>query len=231
MVKAVVFDIGHTLVYYKNPLNWRSLYEPALKNVASLCSYQLTEKNYVDAICILCEYNTRINPREKEVSADHIWSRILNAWNKETSDLLMCKEAFYSFFRNDCFVYADVLEFLIFLRVRNIKTATLSDVPYGLDNKYALEDILSIIDYIDLPYTSNDIGYRKPNVKGLQIIAQELGVLVQEVMYIGDEEKDIICANNAGAVSVLIDREAKGLEYGQHYRVTNLNELKDVLEF
>ena len=40
-----------------------------------------------------------------------------------------------------------------------------------------------------------------------------------------------ICANNAGAVSVLIDREEKGLEYGQHYRVKNLNELKDVLEF
>ncbi len=229
MVKAVVFDIGHTLVHYKNPLNWRGLYEPALKNVETLCNYQLTEKNYTDAISILCEYNTRINPREKEVSADHIWSRVLNAWNKETSDLLMCKESFYSFFCNDCFVHADVLEFLTFLRERNIKTATLSDVPYGLENKYALEDISSIIDYIDLPYTSNDIGYRKPNVKGLQMIAQELGILVSEVMYIGDEEKDIICANNAGAVSVLIDREAKGLEYGQYYRVNNLNELKDVL--
>lgn len=31
------------------------------------------------------------------------------------------------------------------------------------------------------------------------------------------------------AISVLIDREAKGFEYGQHYRVNNLNELKDVL--
>lgn len=229
MIKAVVFDIGHTLVHYKNPLNWKSLYEPALRNVSEQCNCQLNEKNYADAISILCEYNTRINPREIEVSADHIWGRILKAWNKESSDLLIYKEAFYSFFRNDCFVHADVLEFLTFLRVRNIKTATLSDVPYGLENKYALEDISSIIDYIDLPYTSNDIGYRKPNVKGLKMIAQELGVLVQEVMYIGDEEKDIICANNAGAVSVLIDREAKGLEYGQHYRVNNLNELKNVL--
>lgn len=231
MIRAVAFDIGHTLVHYKNPLNWKSLYEPALKQVASLCNYPLTDKNYTDAICILSEYNTRINPREKEVTADDIWSRILNAWNKETSDLLVCKDAFYSFFRNDCFVYADVLEFLVFLRAHNMKTATLSDVPYGLENKYALEDISNIIDYIDLPYTSNDIGYRKPHVKGLQIIAQKLGVLVNEVMYIGDEEKDILCANNAGAVSVLIDREAKGREFGQHYRVTNLNELKNMLAF
>ena len=229
MIKAVVFDIGHTLVHYKNPLNWRSLYEPALKNVAQQCGYPLTEKNYADAIAILCEYNTRINPREKEVSSDYIWTRILHAWNTKLSDLPVCKDTFYSFFRNDCYIYSDVLEFLLFLRMRNIKTGTLSDVPYGMENKYALEDISGIIEYIDLPYTSNDIGYRKPNIKGLQIIAQELGVFVQEIMYIGDEEKDIICANNAGAVSVLIDRESKYLEYGQHYRVNNLNELQAVL--
>lgn len=229
MIKAVVFDIGHTLVHYKNPLNWKSLYEPALNNVAQQCNYQLTDKNYTDAIFILCEYNTRINPREKEVSSDYIWGRILNAWNKELAELPKCKETFYSFFRNDCFIYDDVLEFLCFLRMKNIKTATLSDVPYGLENKYALEDISSIIEYIDLPYTSNDIGYRKPNVKGLQMIAEKLGVLVQEIMYIGDEEKDITCANNAGAISVLVDRESKCFEYGQYYRVNNLNELKSMI--
>lgn len=63
-----------------------------------------------------------------------------------------------------------------------MKTATLSDVPYGLEIKYALEDISSIIDYIDLPYTSNDVGYRKPNVKGLQMIAKELGVLMLDFL-------------------------------------------------
>lgn len=93
--------------------------------------------------------------------------------------------------------------------------------------KYGLEDIAAIIEYIDLPYTSNDVGYRKPNVRGLQMIAEELGVLIQEIMYIGDEEKDIICANNAGAISVLIDREAKGHNFGQQYTVSNLNELKE----
>lgn len=231
MIKAVIFDIGHTLVHYKNPLSWKSLYKPALKNVEQRCNYQLTEKNFEDAICILSEYNTRINPREKEVTSDEIWSRILNSWNKNLFDLSVCKEAFYSFFRNECYVFDDVLDFLAFLRERNIKTGTLSDVPYGLENKYALEDITDIIDYIDLPYTSNDIGYRKPNIKGLQVIAEELGVLVQEIMYIGDEEKDVICANNAGAISVLIDRESKCPDFGQLHTVHNLNELKGEIAY
>ena len=231
MIKAVVFDIGHTLVHYKNPLNWKNLYRPALEKVERQCNYHLTEKNFEDAICILSEYNTRINPREKEVTSDFIWSRILDSWNKEMSDLSMCKEVFYSFFRNECYVFDDVPEFLQYLRKRNIKTATLSDVPYGLENKYALEDISSIIDYIDLPYTSNDIGYRKPNIKGLQVISEELGVPVQELMYIGDEEKDVVCANNAGAISVLIDRELKCPNFGQLHTVSNLNELKEKIDY
>ena len=45
-------------------------------------------------------------------------------------------------------------------------------------------------------------------------------------MYIGDEEKDIACANNADAVSVLIDRELKCHDFGQQYRVNSINELK-----
>ncbi len=231
MIKAVVFDIGHTLVHYKNPLNWESLYRPALKNVEQQCNYHLTEKNYEDAIGILSENNTRINPREKEVTSDYIWSRILAVWNKEISDILMCKEAFYSFFRNECCIFDDVLEFLVYLQDRNVKTATLSDVPYGLENKYALEDIASIIDYIDLPYTSNDIGYRKPNTKGLEMIAEKLGVLEQEIMYIGDEEKDVICANNAGAISILIDRKSKCLDFGQQYTVNSMHELKGEIDY
>ncbi len=228
MIKSVVFDIGQTLVHYKNPL-WKNLYEPALKKVAGQCGYQLDENDYANAISILCEYNTRINPREKEVSSDYIWSRILNFWNKEISDLSVCKETFYSFFRNECYIYSDVFDFLPYLRSKKIMTATLSDVPYGMDNKYALEDISDIMLYIDLPFTSNDVGYRKPNIKGLQIIAKKFGVLTHEIMYIGDEEKDIVCANNAGAISVLIDRELKFHEYGQKYRISSLNELKGMI--
>ncbi len=52
MIKAVVFEIGHTLAHYKNPLNWESLFEQALNHVAQQCRYQLNGKNSADAICI-----------------------------------------------------------------------------------------------------------------------------------------------------------------------------------
>ena len=232
MIQAVIFDIGSTLVHYKNPLNWQNLYKPALEFVSEKCALNLSEKNYQDAICILSEYNTRLVPREEEVSATFIWNRIFTAWNKDKklSDLQLCKNTFFSFFNNDCFIYDDVLPFLFYLREKNIKTGTLSDVAYGLENEYALKDIAPIFKYIDLPYTSNDVGFRKPNTKGLQMIAQKLSVDVGQIMFIGDEEKDIICANNAGAISVLIDRDEKRPEFGQKYRVSNLTELKKMIK-
>ena len=63
MIQAVIFDIGSTLVHYKNPLNWQNLYKPALEFVSEKCALNLSEKNYQDAIFILSEYNTRIVTR------------------------------------------------------------------------------------------------------------------------------------------------------------------------
>ena len=116
MIKAVIFDIGSTLVHYKNPLNWQNLYKPALEFVSEKCALNLSEKNYQDAICILSEYNTRLVPREEEVTATFIWNRIFTAWNKDknSSDLQLCKNTFFSFFNNDCFIYDDVLPFLLY---------------------------------------------------------------------------------------------------------------------
>lgn len=62
------------------------------------------------------------------------------------------------------------------------------------------------------------------------MIAQKLSVDVGQIMFVGDEEKDIICANNAGAISVLIDRDEKRPEFGQKYRVSNLTELKKMIK-
>ena len=106
---------------------------------------------------------------------------------------------------------------------------TLSDVPYGMDNKYVLEDIKEIIDNFQYPYTSNDIGYRKPSDKGLKLIASKADVNITDVLYIGDEEKDILCAKKAGAVAVLINRSSKEKDYGQDYTISTLNGLMDII--
>lgn len=229
MYKAVIFDIGQTLIQYNKPLNWNAFYRPALEYMAAGCERPISEVQ-TDAACeVLTKYNTRVNPRENEVSSDTIFREIFKqcGWPKE--DIFRAKEYFYSFFRRDAFPFPEAENVLIRLKLAGIKTGTLSDVAYGMDNVYALADLSSIRDYIDLPLTSNDVGYRKPNTNGLKFLAQKWSVQMSEMIYVGDEEKDIICANRAGVYSVLVNRSTKTKCYGENMQITSLSDLLETV--
>ena len=42
MFKSVVFDIGRTLIGYDKPLNWASLYRPALEHISDTFGYNFS---------------------------------------------------------------------------------------------------------------------------------------------------------------------------------------------
>ena len=49
------------------------------------------------------------------------------------------------------------------------------------------------------------------------------------MLYIGDEEKDIVGANKLGIVSVLINRGDTQKDYGQSYTITSLNNVQNII--
>lgn len=228
-MKAVVFDIGQTLTYYPIPLNWSKLYRPAFESVAEKLGIVFTEEEYTHFGEVLTKYNTRINPREKEYSSDTIFMEMLENTSVDLSLMNDIKREFYSFFRTDIEVYPEAEELLKKIKDMGIKTATLSDVPYGMDNEYALGDIGPLIKYIDLPYTSNDTGYRKPCREGLIMIATKFGIAPSDMAFVGDEIKDMVCAHNAGAKAVLINRTGEKKDYGQDIEIRDLTELAGYL--
>lgn len=228
-MKAVVFDIGQTLTYYPIPLNWSKLYRPAFGRVSEKLGIHFTEDEYTHFGEVLTKYNTRINPREKEYSSDTIFMEMLENTSIDLSLMNDIKREFYSFFRTDIEVYPEAEELLKKIKDMGIKTATLSDVPYGMDNEYALGDIGPLIKYIDLPYTSNDTGYRKPCREGLIMIATKFGIDPSDMAFVGDEIKDMVCAHNAGAKAVLINRTGEKKDYGQDIEIRDLTELTGYL--
>ena len=229
MVKAVIFDIGETLVRYNKPLNWSKLYRPALEKMANDCNLNFSENDFNNAIQVLTKYNTRINPREQEVTSDTIFGEIIKITNLDKNEIEKFKDAFYSLFRNEAVIFPEVEDTLRELNLKKIVVGTLTDVAYGMDNKYAFEDIAVIKKYIQYPYTSNDIGYRKPNAKGLQLIANQLEVDIRNIIFVGDEMKDILCARNAGAISVLINRSNEEKNFGQDYVIATLTGLLGII--
>lgn len=46
-----------------------------------------------------------------------------------------------------------------------------------------------------------------------------------ELVFVGDEKKDMTCAKNAGAYAVLINRENVKKDYGQDREIHSLTEL------
>lgn len=227
-IKAIGFDIGQTIIQYNKPLNWKSLYRPALEQVLFKCNIPITEDKILKGIDVLSKYNTRINYREYEISSDIIFTDILDSWDVDVNVIDNAKSAFYLFFQQEAHLFEDVIELLTQLKLKGIKIGILTDVAYGMDNIYSLNDIKSISEYIDVALTSVDVGYRKPNEKGFKLLLERLNVTPEEMIFVGDEEKDISGANNVGIWSVLINRDNILKDYSQHYTIGNLLELLNI---
>ena len=231
MAAVAVFDIGETLIDYGNPPSWSSLYRPALERAGRACGLELSEEDFTSAAAILRQYNTRLHPRTKEVSADEIFREILEGWRRPMTHRETVKREFFAFFkRNDPRPYPDVPGALSKLKELGIRTAALSDVAYGEDNETALADIREIAEYIDLPLTSRDTGRRKPDGRGLLYIAEQFREDVRDLIFVGNEEKDVRCAQAAGAVPVLIDRGGQRPDYGQRYTIPSMDGIFDILQ-
>ncbi|MCL2198931.1 MAG: HAD family hydrolase [Defluviitaleaceae bacterium] len=229
-VQAVIFDVGQTLIHYKNPLNWQGLYSGAIRGVMADCGMEYSAAADEGAQGILTKYNTRVNFREHEVSSDTIFSEVLEGWGVELGKLSAAKRAFYGYFQADAECFEDTEMVLRVLKERGVKVGALTDVAYGMDNEYALRDLLPIEKYIDICLTSTDVGFRKPNTAGYLQMQQAFDIPSRQIAFVGDEEKDVQGANSAGMISVLVNRGEEEKNFGQKYTIKSLSQiLRDVM--
>lgn len=230
-IKGIGFDLGETLVQYKGvPLSWDVLFSEAIEEMLEQCGCSPTEETIRSAEAVLHKYNTRENPRTEEVEAKRIIVEILEVVGLESRDYLnQAKDAFFGFFQRRCEVFEDTYQILEIIKDKQIKVGILTDVAYGMDRKYILKDIEPFQEYIDYMVTSVEAGYRKPHAKGYEMLAESLGLDVEDMMYVGNEEKDIIGAKNIGMTSVLINRSAEDKAYGADFVVNSLVEIDELL--
>jgi putative hydrolase of the HAD superfamily len=100
-----------------------------------------------------------------------------------------------------------------------------------MDNEFSLNDIACLSEFIHIALTSVDVGFRKPNKTGFHRLAAALGAGSDEMLFVGDEEKDIRGAKNAGIRSVLINRSENVYDFGQDHTIHSLGELSDILPY
>ena len=224
-IEAICFDLGETLISGGHSLSWASNYKNALAKGFKSIKKSPTEEDYNNCIKILTKYNTREYPREYEINSEKIFDEIMREIKIEISEKNIFEDEFFGYFLQNNRLYDDTKDVLEDIKKYNLKTGILTDVPYGRVKGFFAEDIIEINKNIDIILSSVDVGYRKPNIFGYIMLAQKLKIETNQMIYIGNEEKDIIGANNAGIISVLINRTDEKLNYGENYQFKNLKEM------
>jgi len=170
---------------------------------------------------VLEHYNTRLEPRVREVPERVVFSEVTTALGFPAGDRQMVADAFFACFQRRVTAYPETLAVLRHLRRLSVDVGVLTDVPYGMERARVEANLTAagLGGLITALLTSVDVGHRKPASAGFLRLAAELGVPVAHLLYVGNEEKDIEGANRAGARSVLIDRENRRPSWGAWARV------------
>lgn len=232
-IRAAGFDLGDTLLFYRDtPLNWASLYPEALAAVATACGAVPTREQLAAATHVLKQHNTRLVPRTREVSANDILSSVLEAWSLDPAAHLHATiEAFFGFFQQHLCAYPETVPVLTRLRELQVPTGILTDVPYGMPRAFVQRDLdgAGLSSLFDTLVTSVEVGVRKPETAGYRTLAERLGVELHEMLYVGNEPKDVLGANRAGARSAFLDREDSGADHGQGFTISNLTGVLEII--
>ena len=229
MIKVAAFDIGGTLMEYKGmPGVWIDYYENGFRAVRDKLLPQLTDRDISSAVDILSGYNPTVKYREADYSYERIFLEIVRNWGISI-DLKKLAYCFFESFSLCAYTYPETIDVLTKLRDKGIRIATLTDVATAMPDELHKSYFPELMPYFDLYVSSTNCGYRKPNIKGLTDIADHFGVKPDEMIFIGDEKKDVTVALKFGCKSVYIDRYNNSNDFGQDKTVTDLNEFFDYI--
>jgi len=228
-MRAVVFDLGDTLVEYEGmPLSWEAHYPRALSELTRALGTSLSAEAMVTACGVLRTFNTRVNPRVDGVSFQTILGRLAEFVGVQPAlTEVEAARFFFDVFRRRLRCFPDARPALNELRARGVQIGIFTDVPYGMPTELVLEDLVEtgLRSSFDVFLTSRDVGVRKPAPETLRRMAARLNCSAAEMAHVGNERKDIDVANAFGCVSILIDRNAMKPEWGQTRTLNSLSEL------
>ena len=229
-MKVIVFDIGGTLMEYLNmPHVWIDYYQTAFERVRETLLPGLTENEIAAAIEVLRSYNPKVKYREIDYTPEVIFTDACSSWAC-SYDQKAVIDTFYSAMELVPYTFPDSIPALEAIRAKGLKIAALTDVATGMPDELHKSYFPDLMSYFDLYVSSVSCGWRKPNPKGLQDIADHFGVTPQDMIMIGDEEKDIRVAERFGCPSVFINRKDRTVSWGQTHTITTLEELLPLLD-
>lgn len=202
------FDMGGTLMEYSDmPRSWSQYYINGFRAINHRYFCGASEADIQCAAAVLQAWNPRLTGRQEELTPTFLFGQALASWSKQPP----ISEAVIAFFASMNLrpkIYSDSIPCLTNLHQLGHHIAALTDLPNGMPDEVFKNDIRDLLPFIDFYLSSAVCGVRKPNAKGLHWIAHNFSVPVEEIIFLGDEDKDRQTAANAGCRFVLVERSA-----------------------
>jgi putative hydrolase of the HAD superfamily len=229
MKKAVLFDLGNTLVHYFEKSEFPDILEQAIAEVQNY----LRQKGLLS---ISSETMWRRVREEDYEARDYrvrpLEGRLVRIFqlddSVQSSSLIM---AICRCFMKPIFArgrrYEDALPTLQELRLRGFKTAIVSNTTWGSPSALWREEIerLGLSEYADVIVFCRDIGWRKPARQIFEFTLEKLQALLQHCIFVGDDPRwDLVGPRAVGMEAVLIDRRGTMHDTGEN-SIRNLHEL------
>ena len=208
MIKAVFFDLYHTLVRYEPPRE--ELQAMALKDFGIDVKPEVFRRPLVTADEFIYGELARVSlGKRSEEDKMALWVKyekiVLKEAGVEASEkLVLGVLGKMRQVKMKLVLFDDVVPALTDLKARGLILGLISNVDYDiipLLNETGLSELLQII------VTSQESGFNKPQPEIFQEALRRAGVQASEAMYVGDQYRvDVVGASQAGMKGVLLDR-------------------------
>lgn len=238
-MKAVLFDLGHTLIDYHH--DWK---EPEMKAIRKIYRILSTDFGISEEEGEFCRHLSQLlmEARETkvkkmiEIPLSDILNRCFHRYGRDGNDDLIDKalHAFYETLLENRQLIPGAKEMLDKVRARGYVIGLVSDVAWGLPSGFPLRDMryYGIDQYFDDLIFSTDVGLRKPNPKIFKMALSNLDAKPDEAIFIGNSlQADIKGAKGIGMVAVL--KESKFYQHDDSIvpdeKISGWNEIDRVL--
>ncbi len=232
MVKAVFFDLYHTLVGYQPPR------EESMAKAISDFGIKVTPELLHRPLAIADEFinqehaRLRLSQRTDE-DKKRMWARyqaiaLKEAGIEPTRELVGSLLDKMQQIKLNTVLFDDVLPVLTRLRNRGLILGLISNMDSDIT---PLCRKLGLIPLLQIVVTSQTSGHTKPEAEIFKAAAKEAGIKASEAVFVGDQYQiDVLGANGAGMQGILIDRNGIFADVSQGLRIQSLNELEKYLK-
>jgi len=208
-IRAVLFDLGDTLVSYYQPQDFlpilrRSLdaclrtlgHDPASGEAGTELVHQALELNQERADLAVWPFEERLRV---------LFARYAQFMDSELLDRL--SQAFLQPIFATAQVSHDALPVLLGLRRRGVRTAIVSNTPWGSAGRIWRSELArhGLLTAVDAVVFCQDVGWRKPHPAPFRRALETVGVAPKEAAFVGDNPVwDVEGAEGAGLLPILL---------------------------